>query len=127
MKYRYHHFHILCSDLEEMIDFFCETLGTTLVERRKFGTADGATLNLDGVVINLRVAAEGEEIVNDASNPRFGYHHLALAVENVDAAYNELREKGYTFTIPPTDLGYVKMAFFRGPDNIVLELLQPLD
>ncbi len=127
MKYRYHHFHILCSDLEEMIDFFSEVLGAELVERRKFGTADGARLSLDGVAINLRVAAEGEEIVNDASNPQFGYHHLGLEVEDVDAIYSELTEKGYTFTIPPTDLGYVKMAFFRGPDNIVLELVQPLN
>ncbi len=127
MKYRYHHFHILCSDLEEMIGFFSENLGAELVERRKFGTADGARLSLDGVIINLRVANEDEEIVNDTSNLRFGYHHLGLEVEDVDAAYTELSEKGYTFTITPTDLGHVKMAFFLGPDNLIIELVQPLN
>ena len=126
MKYRYNHFHILCSDLEEMIGFFSEILGAELVERRKFGTADGASLNLDGVTINLRVANENEEIINDASNIQFGYHHLGLEVEDVDAAYSELSEKGYTFTITPKDLGHVKMAFFLGPDNIIIELVQPL-
>ena len=58
MNYRVHHFHLVCSDLEQMISFMTETLGAELVERRKFGTADGATLDLAGNRINLRVARD---------------------------------------------------------------------
>ncbi len=126
MKYRYHHLHLLCSDLNEMIGFFTDILGAELVERRKFGTADGAKLDLEGTTVNLRVANENEKIVNDASEPRFGYHHLGLEVEDVDAAYNQLTDKGFTFTIKPNDAGNVRIAFFLGPDNIVIELVQPL-
>ncbi len=126
MKYRYHHLHLLCSDLNEMIAFFSETLGANLVTRRKFGTADGATLDLNGTIINLRVARDDENISNDSPGPRFGYHHLGLEVDNVDAAYRELREKGFTFTLVPEDAGKVRIAFFTGPDNIVVELIQRL-
>ena len=126
MKYRYHHLHLICSDLNEMIDFFTEILVAELVVRRKFGTADGATVDLDGIIINLRVANEDEEIVDDASKPQFGYHHLGLEVDDLDAAYKELTDKGYLFTTPPKDLGEVRVAFFKGPDNITIELIQPL-
>ncbi len=123
MKYRLHHFHLLCSNLEEMIGFFTETLDAKLVVRRKFGTADGATLDLDGTFINLRVAREDEEIAGDSSPDCYGYHHLGLEVDNVDEIYEELKGKGFSFTITPTDFEDVRIAFFKGPDNITIEVL----
>ena len=49
MTYSLHHVHLICRDLEKMISFFEEAIGTKLVERRKFGTADGATLDLQAL------------------------------------------------------------------------------
>ena len=126
MKYRYHHLHLICSDLEEMINFFSETLGAELVVRRKFGTSDGASLDLSGVLINLRVAREDETVVYGDSKTRFGYHHIGLQVDDLDAVYEELKGKGFSFSLPPTDGGDVKIAFFEGPDGIVLEIFQVL-
>lgn len=124
MKYRYHHFHLICRKLEDMERFFTGMLGAQLIERRKFGTADGATLDLNGTTINLRVKREDESITSDSSQPRFGYDHLGLEVEDVDAAYKELKEKGITFTIPPTDVLNGRMAFLKGPDGITIELFE---
>ena len=126
MKYQYHHLHLVCSNLDEMIHFFSETLGAELVARRKFGPSNGATLDLSGALINLRVARENEDMVDDAPKTRFGYHHIGLEVENVDTAYEELKEKGFLFSLPPTDAGDVRIAFFEGPDHIIVELLQRL-
>ena len=125
MKYRYHHLHLMCSNLNEMINFFTEIFGAELVARRKFRTADGATLDLDGTTINIRGVEEGEEVLGDESRPHYGYHHLALQVEDLDAAYSELVEKGLTFTAPPAELGTVKYTFLKGPDGITIELVQP--
>lgn len=126
MAYHFHHLHMICSNLEEMIKFFSGDLGAKLVERRKFGTADGASLDLNGYTINLRVAREGEEILDDESRPHYGYNHIAFQVEDLDATYGELTGKGIAFTGPPKDLGAVKVAFLKGPDNIEIELVQPL-
>jgi len=124
MKYRYHHFHLICSKLEDTERFFTGMLGAKLIERRKFGTADGATLDLNGTTINLRVKREDESITSGSSQRSFGYDHLALEVEDVDAAYKELKEEGITFTIPPTDVVNGRMAFLKGPDGITIELFQ---
>ena len=52
MIYRFHHIHLLCSDLETTIDFFIGMLGAKLAARQKFGGADGASLDLNGTTVN---------------------------------------------------------------------------
>jgi catechol 2,3-dioxygenase-like lactoylglutathione lyase family enzyme len=126
MAYRFHHLHIICKDLEKMITFFTETLEAKLVMRKKFGTADGASLDLQGTTVNLRVSREDETIVGDASQSSYGYDHIGLQVEDIESAYTELQAQGFSFLVPPTDIPNLKMAFFKGPEDITIELVQPL-
>ena len=126
MTYRFHHIHLLCSNLQNSIDFFTAIPGATLVTRKKFRNADGATLDLNGTKINLRVARENEVINTDTSQPFYGYNHMGFRVEDTDEAYKELTDKGFEFISPPMDVGANRIAFFKGPDNIIIEVLQPL-
>ena len=111
MTYRYHHFHLICSNLQQTETFFTSMLGAKLIERRKFGAADGAILDLSGTTISLRTGREDDNIIGDSSQQRYGYDHLGLEVEDLDTAYKELKEKGVTFSIPPKDVETGKMAF----------------
>ncbi len=124
MTYQFHHIHLICRNLDQMIDFFSKTLGVTLVERRKFGTADGATLDLDGTTINLRVAREDEQMLEETSKKPYGYNHIGLEVKDIKAAYRELTNKGFVFSVPPTNIGDLTIAFFQGPEDITIELIQ---
>ena len=124
MVYQFHHVHIICKDLEKMIGFFTDAIGAELVARRKFGTADGASLDIQGTTVNLRVSREDEEMVADASQTRYGYDHIGLEVDDVDAAYRDLSGRGYTFFIPPKDTGSSRIAFFKGAEDITIELIQ---
>ena len=125
MTFQLHHIHLLCSDLEATIDFFTGTFGAELVTRKKFGGADGACLSLGGASINLRVAKDGETVHTDV--PVYGYHHMCLEVHDVDAAYQELSARNIEFSVAPRDTPYgLRVAFFKGPDGIDIELLQQL-
>ena len=124
MTYRLHHVHLICKDLEGMIDFFVDALGAALIARKKFGTADGASLDLQGTTVNLRVAREDEKMVADASQDSYGYDHLGLQVEDIDAAFQDLKKRGFTFFMEPKDLPDLRVAFFRGPEDITIELVQ---
>jgi catechol 2,3-dioxygenase-like lactoylglutathione lyase family enzyme len=64
------------------------------------------------------------EIVGNADQNHFGYHHVGLRVEDLEAVHKDLSEKGYCFTVPPFEAGYAKAAFFKGPDDILIELIQ---
>jgi catechol 2,3-dioxygenase-like lactoylglutathione lyase family enzyme len=113
-------------DLEKMINFFTEVLAAKLIDRRKFGTANGASLDLDGTTINLRVAREDEQMVGDASQTTFGFDHIGLEVEDVENAFKDLTAQGYSFFMPPTEIPNMIIAFFKGPEDITIELCQPL-
>ena len=126
MAYRFHHLHIICKDLEKMITFFTEVLGATLVKRQKFGTADGASLDLQGVTVNLRVSREDEQMVGDASQSSYGYDHIGLEVEDIETVFKDLTEQGFTFLVPPREIPNLKIAFFKGPEDITIELVEPL-
>ncbi len=93
MKYLNPHLHLICSDIERTVRFFVETLEAKLVERLKFGNANGAVLNLSGIQISLRATHENE-IITWSYQKRYGYDHLGLEVEDVDAAYRELKGVG---------------------------------
>ena len=125
MRYRYHHIHVICGDLAASEAFFAN-LGAALVERRKFGTADGAILDLGGTHIYLRTRREGDALTGDSTNPRFGYDHLGVQVDDLDAAHKALSAKGYKFFLTPQQQGQMRIAFLKGPDNITVELIQPL-
>ena len=127
MNYRFHHVHLICKDLEEMITFFTDALQATLIGRKKFGTADGASLDIQGTIINLRVAREDEHIAPSASQTRFGYDHIGLQVEDIDAAYQDLKKRGFSFFMAPKDIPDLRIAFFRGPEDIIIELVQEIN
>jgi glyoxylase I family protein len=124
MIYKLHHIHLLCSDLERTITFFMQDLGAALIERKKYGGADGASLDLNGTMVNFRVAHEGEKIQEDNTMPQYGYHHIGLGVEDVKKAYSELTSKGHVFFRPPREVGKNITAFLYGPDKIIIELMQ---
>ncbi len=126
MAYRFHHVHIICKDLEKMIRFFTKVLEAKLIALKKFGTADGASLDLQGTTVNLRLRKEEEELVGDASQARYGYDHIGLEVEDIDTAFKDLQARGFSFLMPPTDIPDLKIAFFKGPEDITIELVQPL-
>jgi catechol 2,3-dioxygenase-like lactoylglutathione lyase family enzyme len=107
-----------------MIQFFAEVLQASLVARQKFGTADGASLDLEGLTINLRKPREDENMVGDASLSRYGYDHIGLEVDDVDAAYRDISGKGFSFFAPPRDIPNLRIAFFKGPEDITIELIQ---
>ena len=125
MIYRFHHIHLICKELEPMISFFTDVLNAKLVARQKFGTADGASIDLQGTTINLRVSREDEKMVGDASGSRYGFDHIGLEVEDVDAAHTDLTRRGFSFFIPPRDIPNLRIAFFKGPEDITIELVQP--
>jgi len=127
MSFRFHHVHIICKDLEKMIEFFTEGLGADLVRRKKFGTADGASLDLRGTTINLRVARADEKLEGDASRTVYGYNHIGLEVEDIEAAFTDLSAQGYSFFMTPTNIPEFRIAFFRGPEDIVIELVQRIN
>lgn len=125
MAYKLNHIHLVCRSLQEMIDFFTQNFDAELIGMKKFAGVDGATLDLSGTTINLRVPKENENLTDPCTCKIYGYHHMGITVDDIDAEYRRLSNKGYQFSLPPTDMDEtLRIAFFDGPENITVELLQ---
>ena len=109
-----HHIALRTPDFERAKAFYTETLGLDVVG--EFPGRDIVFIDIKGTTIELMAADDQEPGAVGA------FSHLALQVDDVDAAFEELRGKGVTFTVEPRDAGDIRLAFFTDPDGNSLEL-----
>lgn len=125
---KYLHTMVRVRDLDASMAFYRDLLG--LVETRRYESEQGQfTLVYLAAPEDLeQVAAEQAPLVELTYNwdgevyqggRNFG--HLAYEVDDVYALCQKVLDQGIELNVPPSD---GRMAFFRSPDNISIELLQ---
>ena len=127
MSFQLHHVHLLCSDLELTEQFFIQKLGARLEKHTTFGGAPGSMLDLKGAKIYLRIAKPQEIITCEEDHTCYGFNHVGLQVDDMEAVHKDLHSTGVEFSVPPKETPTGCIAFIKGPDNIVIELYQSLD
>ena len=121
---KYLHTMVRVNDLEDSLDFYCQKLGLTELDRYdsdvgRFTLVFLAAPGDEGAQVELTHNWDPEEY-DEGRN--FG--HLAYAVDDIYAICQQLLDEGVTINRPPRD---GRMAFVRSPDNISIELLQKGD
>ncbi len=125
---KYLHTMVRVHDLDESLAFYRDLLGLVEVDRREDKKGEytlvylAAPEDLDVVeaerapILELTYNWDGE-VYQGGRN--FG--HLAFAVDDVYEMCQKAMDAGITINVPPRD---GRMAFFRSPDKISIELLQ---
>jgi len=121
--FRIDHTGLYVSDLERSTAFFRDTIGL-----RYGGTGDDGQVffHIGETMLALFTLPEGVTLEKHT----LSLQHFAFAVDDVDAAYAELKAKGVPFDFPPTNLpdtGYLphqRYTYFRDPDGAFIELVQ---
>jgi len=129
-NYRYDHVHLRSSDPEVTARFF-ETMFGAEVTRGVYppGTLYPGQKRISFILGGQKILiAPSHPDDPTAPAPRFPYYgveHIGLTVDNVDAAVTELRAQGAEIAIGPLtrDPG-TRLAFIRGPDGVMVELVQ---
>ena len=118
---------IFVRDLAGCAAFYQDTLGFTVQQSDtdsvsfKLGDQYFLLLNMAGAVELLSTEVEK---LTAAGAPRV---LLAAGVEDVDAAYEDLKTKGVTFLRPPTDQPWgLRTAHFADPEGNLWEINQPI-
>ena len=127
---RFDHIHLRSSDPEATARFFETMFGAEATR----GVYPSGTLYPGQVRIMLRVG--GQKVLIAPAHPHdpmtpapafpyYGLEHFGFTVEDLDATIAELRSKGAEIAVGPVtrDAG-VYLAFVRGPDGIMVELVQ---
>ena len=113
-------------NLDRSIGFYAEVLGMRLLRRRDY--PEGRFML---ALVSYQDESEGAaiELTHNWDTQRYdlgnGYGHVALAVEDVYAACDRIREKGGKITREPGPMkhGSTILAFVEDPDGYKIELL----
>jgi methylmalonyl-CoA/ethylmalonyl-CoA epimerase len=125
------HIGIAASSIEEAAPFWTDVLGISANGRETVAEQKVETLFLPVGGSELEVlestAPEGA-VAKFISNRGEGVHHIALRVDNIDAALNELREKGIRLIDekPRYGAGGARIAFIhpQSTHGVLLELVE---
>ena len=140
-----HHTSQSVSDMERSLRFYRDLLGMEVVlDTEMAGEMLEREVALDRARLRLvELGGAGRPLLellqyyeprpkqwNDDLRPcDAGAHHVALAVEDIQSAYESLREAGVEFTCPPqeVDAGYFaghRTVYCYDPDHLIVELWQ---
>lgn len=121
MTISFYHVMVRVLDLEASLAFY-QLFG--LVEARRYDSEAGRYTNVflgapgEEARLELTYNWDGDEGLPSDSR-HFG--HLAFRVDNIYEVCQTMMDNGVTINRPPRD---GRMAFFRSPDNVSIELLQ---
>ncbi len=119
------HIGVFVSDIERSIAYYEKILGFECYEKTDIENPSG--------VIRLAFIRNGSCIIELVQKPNAiqksdgPVDHIAMVVDDIDAAMKSLKAKGVVFekdepVVLPTLFNGVKYAFFRGPDGEQLEI-----
>ncbi len=122
MAYTFHHIHLRCEDLDGAIQFYEKMLDGKVTDTVEVRGLKIVRMEVGGERIFLSPKFGDMEVEPTSGNHRWGVYQLAFTVEDLDAAVAELQERGAELEdLKPSGL---MMAFFKGPDNVQIELIE---
>ena len=135
------HVGIGVKDLEKSVWFYTEVMGMeeeyrthnggekiSLVVDIENADFDVCVVKKNGVRIEL-LDYKNDEAKRDDRHLRQdepGLIHLAFLVDDVDKEYERIRAFGFEFNAPPMVAreNGPKITYFKGPDNVIIEIFQ---
>ena len=114
-----HKIALVTDDIEGSIKFYTETLGMELMQRFPAeDDEDYVFLKAGNLILEL--------MPKKTVGTEAGFHHISLRVDSMDDAVQGLAEKGIQMEVEPFDAGVegIHLAFFRGPNDVRLQLFE---
>ena len=123
--YSYDHVHLRTRDPMATAQYYQRMFDARIVESIQSDGKPRIDLDINGLTVFLARVPEDADIPSAPAVPYIGLDHLGLRVDNIDAAYAELTQRGAVFTVAPRTIRPgVRIAFVQGPDNVRVELLE---
>ena len=123
-KFTWDHIHLRSPDPEKTAAFYQRMFGAEIIKSVQSDGRERVDMKLGGVMMFIAKVEADQRLAQKPGGSYVGLDHLGLRVRDIDAVCRELREKGAEFTVEPKTIRPgVRIAFVRGPQNVLIELL----
>lgn len=128
---------VLVSDVDECMKLFCDVFGMQVIldARNQIQPAKGLS-GVDNQTMNVLILRGGDGVdleIHQYVDPPAKCHppmnhsdigsmHFMLKVEGIEAVARKVEELGYKMMTPVVQRSGFKYAYFRGPDEMMVEL-----
>jgi lactoylglutathione lyase len=121
--YRVDHLHLISPNIEETKDWYCSVFGGKVTFEGNFKGKQVYYVDVNDFNIILIEQFPGEEPLPATIQTKEGLDHFGFAVEDMDAAAEELRAKEVKFVVEPMQVRPgLKIAYIEAPDKVRIEL-----
>jgi len=127
VAHRFDHGHIKSRDPRKLARWWADVFGARLLPEHGSGSVLFCPIEIGGVKINISSPGptDAERMAEGSADVQYGLEHLGLITDDLDADLARLRAKGleiYDVRETPT----MRIAFVETPENVRVELMQPL-
>ena len=118
------HVHLVSPNPQVTAEWYVDKLGGKVVRSLEVKGAPQVYVSVGGFIVIVR-GQRPSESANDKTQLEWGIDHFGLRVNgDFDGFCSELRERGVTFSMEPTDFNpTTQIAFINAPDGVSVELL----
>lgn len=123
-RFTYEHIHLRSPDPEATARYYEKMFDAEILRSQQADGTQRIDLNLGGQQVFI-ARAQADKTNPAPATPYFGLEHIGLTVTDIDGIVSELKSKGAEFTMEPTTVRPgVRICFLRGPEGVLVELIQ---
>ncbi len=128
------HIGIMVNDLQKSLEFYTDLLGFSVsrqIEMEEAGLS-AVFVEKEGSRIEL-MKCKGKNVPKRSKDIGFEVggnsipmnDHITFSVDDIETTVTRIKEKGFVFHLEPIQLeGGMKLASFKGPDGVLIELVE---
>jgi lactoylglutathione lyase len=123
-EFAYDHVHLRSPDPEATARYYERMFGAEVIKSIQSDGRERVDMKLGGVMMFIAQVPAEAALAEKPEGSFVGLDHMGLRVRDIDTVVAELKTKGGEFTVEPKTIRPgVRIAFMRGPQNVMIELL----
>ena len=123
-EFAYDHVHLRSPDPDATASYYERMFGAEIIKSIQSDGRGRTDMKLGGVTFFIAKVEPDATLAQKPEGSFVGLDHMGLRVRNIDQVCDELKAKGAEFTVEPKTIRPgVRIAFLRGPQGVLIELL----
>ena len=123
-EFTYDHVHLRSPDPDETVRWYQRMFGAEIIKSVMSNGLPRTDVKIGGVMFFIAQVPADAALAEKPEGSFVGLDHMGLRVRDIDRVCEELKAKGAEFTVEPRTIRPgVRIAFVKGPQNVLIELL----